>query len=197
MLANNVLKSQKISAATIVHSRLLSQARDFSTPIGRINPIKQSPTSHPLPKPTSHAGNLAREFGYFTVVLVGICAVGAAFYEVFNLATHTPDLVFEQASSLVKRDSRVQEMLGVPLDTSTRSMTKQKIKDGVQYSFVVAGVYAGKAIATAYNDKQSDGSRKVMKLALVEVYAGGKRIIVYDGRPNRKSWFRWNSPLGY
>jgi hypothetical protein len=113
--------------------------------------------------------------------------VGAAFYELFNMATKTVehDLMYFQATSLIKRDPRIQNHLGIPISTS--SMTKRSFANGEQIHFVVSGVYAARGVAYA---SKIDGK---MRLDKVEVWINGRSVVVFNNE--RKSWFRWGSPL--
>lgn len=108
---NSLNKHHPLSLSSICHKRIFAgDGLRYST-IGRITPTKQMPITH---APQSHMRNMFREFGYFSVVLLGLVAVTAAAYEFFSLATpKEQDVIYEQGMMLVKRDARVQDMLGI------------------------------------------------------------------------------------
>lgn len=69
----------------------------------------------------------------------------------------------------------------------------------MQLQFSVAGIYTGICIVHALKLPPLEGQKSkkdAYKLALVELHVGGRKIIVYDERPNkRRSWFQWNSRM--
>jgi hypothetical protein len=93
--------------------------------------------------------------------------------------------MYFQAASLVQRDTRIQNHLGIPLTTS--SMTKRSFANGEQIHFQVSGVYTARGVAYA---TKIDGK---MRLDKVEVWINGKCVVVFNNE--KKSWFKWGSPL--
>ena len=189
---------------------MFRSARRFVS-LGRIQPIKQTPSNLPYKKDAPNSGKLSKlkavvkEGSNWLLILLGIGGFGAVFYALgeelfFNSRNEAYEQLFEEASYLIKASAEVRQHfggLGVPIQCSygKRNTTRNRLITGEEWrgkrKYSVVQFYVSSVREEAHVTVRAHRAKNnTLEIESIEISRPNQKPIMLDlGRTKKISRF--------